>query len=252
MLAVRLVVTVVLLLGTVLWGGEKMPLPVPVAYAAVVQRTSINWQTEYAKVLQGLYHFVNTGDSRALPKNGTTGIYELVEHSDAISCLQWLGYALRDLNSDGEPELLVGRIVNDNATGDELYAIYTVAGGSLQCVAEGWQRNSVLLLPGNMLLERGSTSYQNVIVERKHLQADGSVTCIDLYFSWPTYNSPYKDIGVYTNKIGRCEVENSRELDMTRDELVQMGADFAAKAQKIKLRPLAAYPSAGFVGMDYK
>ncbi len=251
MLTLRLVVTVVLLLGTVLWGGEKMPLPVLVAYAEAAQQDCGEWQTEYAEVLQGLYNFVNIGDSRGMPKNGTTGIYELVEHSDATSCLQRLGYALRDLNGDGKPELLVGCIVDDSAAGADLYAIYTVAGGSLQCVAEGWQRNSVLLLPGNMLLKRGSTSYQNIIVARSHLQVDGTVACIDLYFSWPVYNNPYKDVGVYTNKIGRCEVENSRELDMTRDELVQLGADLAAKAQKIQLRPLAAYPSAGFAGMDY-
>lgn len=249
MLALRLVVTVVLLLGAVLW-GSRMPVSGAVAYAEAAQQDCGEWQTEYAKVLQGVYHFVNTGDSRELPKHGTTGICEMVEHSDAIACLRRLGYTLCDINGDGEPELLVGCIVDDNTTGDDLYAIYTVTAGSLQCVAEGWQRNSVLLLPGNVILERGSTSYQNIIVARNHLQADGSVACIDLYFSWPTYNDPYKDIGVYTNKIGRCEVENSHELDMTRDELVQLGAGLAAKAQKINLRPLAAYPEAGFAGMD--
>lgn len=249
MLALRLVVTVMLLLGAVLW-GSRMPVSGAVAYAKAAQQDCGEWRMEYAKVLQGVYRYVNTGDGRELPKYGTTGIYEMVEHSDAATCLRRLAYTLRDLNGDGEPELLIGNIVDDGAADDGLYAIYTMAGGSLKCVAEGWQRNSVMLLPGNIILERGSTSYQNLIVARNHLQADGSPACIDLYFSWPAYNNPYKDISIYTNKIGRCEVENSHELDMTRDELVQLGAGLAAKAQKINLRPLAAYPDAGFAGMD--
>lgn len=251
MLALRLVVMLVLLLGAVLWGA-RTPVSGAVACAEAVQQDYGEWQTEYAKVLQGVYHFVNTGDSRDLPKHGTTGICEMMEHSDAATCLRRLGYTLRDINGDGEPELLVGNIVDDGAAGDSLYAIYTMAGGSLKCVAEGWQRSSVMLLPGNIILERGSTSYQNIVVARNHLQADGSLACIDLHFSWAKNNDPYKDIGVYINKIGRCEVENSHELDMTRDELVQLGAGLAAKAQKINLRPLAAYPDAGFTSIDYK
>lgn len=251
MLALRLMVTLVLLLGAVLW-GVRTPISGAVACAEAAQQDFAEWQTEYARVLQGVYHFASTGDSRALPKHGTTGIYEMVEHSDAVRCLQRLGYTLRDINGDGEPELLLGDVVDDSAAGDSLYAIYTMAGGGLRCVAEGWQRNSVLLLPGNVLLERGSTSYQNVIIAREQLQADGSLACLDLHFSWPKDNDPYKDIGVYTNKLGRCEVENSHELDMTRDALVQLGAGLAGRAQKLNLRPLAAYPKAGFTGLDYK
>lgn len=65
------------------------------------------------------------------------------------------GYLLMDLDGNGVDELLFGENHDDDWNGI-VYNIYTISGGSLVRVADGWERNRYYLCENGCIANEGS------------------------------------------------------------------------------------------------
>lgn len=70
-----------------------------------------------------------------------------------------LGYFIEDIDGDGTEELVIGDTWGEDHT--FIYNIYTMSGGELVRVADGWDRNRYYLCENGMIANEGSSGAAN-------------------------------------------------------------------------------------------
>ncbi len=88
--------------------------------------------TKYKKALS------ENWDSNKLEENDMSAAYYQIYSSDKCDMTERIGYAFRDVNNDGTPELLIGDITEDESV---IFDIYTTVDRKPAHVASGWYRN---------------------------------------------------------------------------------------------------------------
>ena len=131
------------------------------------------------------------------------------------------GFAVKDVSGDGVPELLVG-----SAGSGMIFAIYTVSGGTVRLVLDGWFRNAYYLLDDGSIFNQGSAGAAYSIFGLYDLSADGTVlSCRDYWFTHEK-DGNFEDIRCWHNTAGEMDTGVSEELSMTLD-------DFWAKEENL-------------------
>ena len=86
----------------------------------------------------------------------------MITHSSHV------GYAFKDLDKDGTPELFIAGIGTDNAAQNLVYDVYTLIGGVPSRLAVSTEGNRFYLCTDNAILNSGSlgSSYSHCFVYR--------------------------------------------------------------------------------------
>lgn len=193
----------------------------------------------YEDVLTRARNFCGDGAGAAEDGNdeGMTGIIEAAGKLTPAECLERTGYAVRDINGDGTPECLIGKIDGGNGvsrTGKQLYAVFTLRDGSPAPVMEGTFRNRIFLL--------GYAGVMAFIFGVYRLsQGQSRTECLEFFFT-RAENESSRETGYYRNASEGLDPATAEA--MTQQAFERKEKSLAARVASLSLIPLAAFQSA--------
>ena len=132
--------------------------------------------TAYGGVISAYYRAYSSGNTSA-EYAWNNGLSEMIAYS------QHVGYALRDLNGDGIPELLVMGIGTDDFSNGMLYDLYTLANGEAVQLACSRARSRYYLHEDGSILNEGSNGAGNSIYVVNRLYGSELVP-VESVFTW--------------------------------------------------------------------
>lgn len=180
--------------------------------------------------------------------DGMAGVMEAAMEMEKADALSSIGYAIKDISGDGNPELVIGEIEEKTAEGYEgsnIYSVYTYAEDDIHCILEGWRRNSYSYMGDGSFLYRGSGGAMYYIFGTYTISEDGlTLECSDFYFTYEKDES-FEEIGFYHNTSGQWDKSVSEELDITNEEFQQIEDDFVKDIKYIDLTPFSEYEYSG-------
>lgn len=205
----------------------------------------------YNEIIEEYYYVIKYADSQTDEKEGFTGAIEVGQYlgEDALGTL---GYLFKDLNGDGEDELLIGESGSEEGayTKNTLYAVYTPVDGVPELVLEGRSRNSYALMKKDEIFNCGSNGAAYRIFGTYKLDKNGELACNNFNFSYEK-NGNYEDIGFFHNTTGVYEVEQAREMNIDYEKFEKMEQDLADKTVELKFTPFSQFTPSGD-GEKYK
>ena len=115
--------------------------------------------TAYGEVIEK-YRAAYGGGSRDAGYAYEHGISEIIGYSEHV------GYALKDLDKNGTPELIIAGMGTDDFSDRMVYDLYTLAGGRPVQLAQSQARNRWYLRSDSLLINEGSSgaAYSNVFL----------------------------------------------------------------------------------------
>ena len=176
------------------------------------------------------------------PLEGFLGVLERCRGKNPAEVLARLGYAVRDINADGAPELLIGEIEERKGTscrGSLMYAAYAQTGGMIYCLLEGTARNSFQLLDDGSFFNQGSAGAMYSIFGRYVLPPHATAAaCRDYYFTCEK-DETFREVIYCHNHSGQFDKAVSRRI--AKAEYDAARSAYAARISAIQLVPLAAH-----------
>lgn len=201
----------------------------------------------YEDVLTRARNFCGDGAGTAEDGNdeGMTGIIEAAGKLTPAECLERTGYAVRDINGDGTPECLIGKIDGGNGvsrTGKQLYAVFTLRDGSPAPAMEGTFRNRIFLLDDGSLFREGYAGVMAFIFGVYRLPRGQSRTeCLEFFFT-RAENESSRETGYYRNASEGLDPATAEA--MTQQAFERKEKSLAARVASLSLIPLAAFQPA--------
>lgn len=171
---------------------------------------------------------------------GETGLQEQRIGVSPEEALGNVGYALKDLNGDGSPELLLAQIDRQeqgSCYGSTLLSVHTLIQGRPSLCLEGWARNRYYLLPDGSLLNQGSGgAAYSCLGLYKLSEEENTLQCLDFFFTWEEEGQ----VVTYHNSDGAWEVphEGNEKLEL---DLWQMSEILEKDVQALELTPFSEY-----------
>jgi len=186
--------------------------------------------------------YADTGDADVPVPDGGMGIREGLYGDPDLP--KHVGYTVRDLSGDGNPELLIGTISDTDAAPTMIYAIFTITDGRVSLVLEGAYRNAYYLLEDGSLFHQGSGGAAYAIFGQFDLSRDGTtLNCRDYWFTHEK-DGNFEDIRFWHNTVGEMDVTVSEELDITYDTFNAMQSSFAEQRTVFPLTAFSEYENA--------
>jgi len=131
-----------------------------------------------------------------------------------------LGYTYMDLNGDGQDELIFGendiegkKVGEEGAWDSNIYNIFTIKDGKIECVVEGWERNRYCLLQDGKLLNQASGGANDSAWTVMDYTADGLVTVETLFTQYDEEGN-----GKFYRTAGDIDAEGAEEV--SEEELI--------------------------------
>lgn len=170
----------------------------------------IDYMQLYADVLDR-YHVYITHKVDIFGRGvGLTGLKEPVIFVDIQENLNDIGFTLKDINSDGIPELLVGERNHYSDGANQILAAYILTDGEPKLLFEGWSRNRYYVTSnGGFYNERsgGAASNSKTLYS---IDENGNLVCHGCYFTEPNYD--WSETYHYYNTTGELDIEGSQIL----------------------------------------
>lgn len=201
----------------------------------------------YEDVLTRARNFCGDGAGTAEDGNdeGMTGIIEAAGKLTPAECLERTGYAVRDINGDGTPECLIGKIDGGNGvsrTGKQLYAVFALRDGSPAPVMEGTFRNRIFLLDDGSLFREGYAGVMAFIFGVYRLPRGQSRTeCLEFFFTHAE-NESSRETGYYRNASEGLDPATAEAITQQAFEMKEKA--LATRVASLSLIPLAAFQPA--------
>lgn len=198
----------------------------------------------YRDVLDRYYTLLTDEDAEG-GGEGETGVWEAKLYpGDTGNPLDDVGYAQMDVSGDGVPELLIGAIARRDdqlAYGSEIFAMYAWVDGNPMLTFEGWARNRYYAMAEGAFFYQGSSGAAFSLFGSYTLSPDGaSLVCNDLYFTREKPDAP-EETGLYHNRTGSMDPENSEELSIPEEQFWQLEAELESRVQEMVLIPFSQY-----------
>ena len=170
----------------------------------------IDYMQLYADVLDR-YHVYITHKVDIFGRGvGLTGLKEPVIFVDIQENLNDIGFTLKDINSDGIPELFVGERNHYSDGVNQILAAYILTDGEPKLLFEGWSRNRYYVTSnGGFYKERsgGAASNSKTLYS---IDENGNLVCHGCYFTEPNYD--WSETYHYYNTSGELDIECSQIL----------------------------------------
>lgn len=220
-----------------------MRTPEPTAPAEVPRDMSMLSEEEqmYAEILDGFCRLI-LSDLNEMEECGvelvdeaTNGVWEADLTHTPEETLTEVGYAFRDVNEDGIPELFIGDAIDTRESSYGIYAAYTCVNGEIYLIIHGWSRNFYGWLGENRFYNKGSSGmFYEYLGEFELLPNATQLTGVECYFT-------DGDTTFYHNQNGEQEPEKSEVADITNEEFWQMVHAYRAKEKRLSYTPLSHY-----------
>ena len=172
----------------------------------------VDYMQTYSDILDRVYLYITHEIDIFGPDEGLAGIEELVMNVEASENLNYIGFALSDINSDDIPELLIGECEARNPFmlgSNEIFAAYTLVDGEPTFVFDGWSRNRYYLCSNGGFFNEGSGGASYNIKGLYFVGDDGSLDCQGFYFTQPDEFSD--KVYFYYNTTGESDTEASEK-----------------------------------------
>ena len=168
--------------------------------------------------------------------DGGPEYYDSIDHFYEVcrGTLSNFGYARFDINRDGTEELIIGYCPEDSSSFDatELYAAYSVKGGEIRTIFQGWSRSFYWLTEDGSIMMHGDSGYMDYVYIKYDLieEADGEFSLKEkealvvegtAYPDEPYFYYPSGRVVVGLNEYGFPEYSN--------DDVVQMNEEYGRK-----------------------
>lgn len=199
----------------------------------------------YDHVINSVYSSLSEAANGKYESNENKyGSYWIKEMADLYKdkVLENTGFAVKDIDEDGVPELIIGEIENNETnTGSSVGIMYTCPADELKMVLEGWSRNSYTLLDEGVFLNIASsgamsTSYKTYWIDSETC----SLACDTNIFTAPI-GEDGTEMGVYISQSAECDAEEAYKLEMTHEELLNNIDKVLEKAVDLELTPFSSY-----------
>lgn len=198
----------------------------------------------YQPILEKTYRLLSAGADAPIEQmdmDGMTGIFDASTALAGETPLAQIGYCIEDISGDGVPELLLGMLADaqTDASGQYLFAVYTLVEGVPHCTVEGWYRNNYYLLESGDLLWESSAGARYSMLGRYALSADGTaLDCMDFYFTEPNEEN-LDGSKYYYNTTADAVAALSEEV--TGEAYYQAQRAWEGQMQEIAYTPFAAF-----------
>ena len=204
--------------------------------AAVTESEDSDRIASYTAVLDYYYRAYN--DTIELNEFGSNWLTPRISENKAEN-FEKTGYAFRDLNGDGTPELIIGEIedTSDN-TGIVPGVVYSYSKekNEITEVFESWDRNINILLSDNSIVNTGSNGVSSSVLGHFVLEPE---TCSKKYKSFVFSELKDDKVVYYTNTTGEYDPEKSETIESYDFE--KAAAELLASKAKIEFNPLSEY-----------
>lgn len=198
----------------------------------------------YSELLEEFYEVIASGKTMSSELEGAFAIYEGLGHLDVSEMLNEAGYAVKDVNGDGTPELLVGLVSafeEGKAEGSILYALYTYSGEEPVCVTESYVRDGYRWMGDGKFCYNGSGGAANSGFGVFSLPAvNTELVCEDFWFS-DIKEGTGTEIGYYHNTSGSWNAGESVELAVSNDDFWEMEEELLAQVKNFEMTRFAEY-----------
>lgn len=194
----------------------------------------------YEDVITRARNFCGGGAAEDDNDEGMTGIMEAAAKLTPTECLERTGYTVRDINGDGTPECLIGKIDGQNGvsrSGKRIYAIFTIRDGRPALVREGTFRNRFFLLDDGSLLNEGSAGARAFIFGVYRLpRGQNRLACLEFFFTPAEGEARY-----YRNASEGLDPATAEAI--TQQNYEEKEKALTARVVSLSLIPLAAVQS---------
>lgn len=179
---------------------------------------------DYKSVLNGIYEYIHDFDFvEPVYGDDQYGMFENIYYGGRDkNVLTVIGYALKDLTGDGDPELLIISPDYDydpeGSAGMNVLNIYGYVNDEPVVIKNGYSRDCLWILEDGTVYE---TTSQNAfcggvcLFKLKSNSTDTEI--IDFRFSYAFEEDNYTE-KYYTNKEGSYDYEKSEQLDISEEE----------------------------------
>lgn len=207
------------------------------------EQTEVDYTAIYQDVLEQYFELMVSGNDEVMTYEGSTGVLEVVNVLESKEALETVGYMIFDVSGDSVPELMIGAIPKEHFSnyGNCIYAMYSYVDGTINCILEGWGRNSYYLLENGNFYNQASGGAMYSIFGEFVLSLDGKKLIYkDYYFTYEKDES-FTEIGYYHNITGEFDKSKSEELNMTAEDFWNISSVYEKQIQNIELIPFVDY-----------
>lgn len=197
-------------------------------------------ESTYQELMDVIYELILDEDQQTeleLATRAVNGILEAGYSRSPDETLEYVGYALWDMNADGMPELIIGGIDEERDGkyfGRDIYAVYTCTQDEIHCICSGWSRNNVGWMGENVFYNMGSGGALYTSVGKYELLPNATQwSAIDLYFT--------DENGIYRSQTGINDSAHAEALDLSWDEFWALCGELSARVLDFELTPFSNY-----------
>lgn len=158
------------------------------------------------------------------------GVAEIVS-SDALNNSNTaVGYLLRDISGDGNPELIIGTGYTDDNTQvmDVVLAIYGMTEEGPVRIVEGWFRNMFYIMEDNTIFNCGSSGAGDQAILHASLNKEGTELVVDEFY-YSHYDYDTDKVSIYKNNTGEYTYSDNELTDLDEDGFYDIWDDWSYK-----------------------
>ncbi len=188
-----------------------------------------NYVNLYGSVLQAYKTVYESGNRQNLEYLFENGLSEITAYSSGV------GYALRDLDRDGTPELIIAGIGTDEFADGMVYDLYTLYQNTPSQLAVSQARNRWYLRDDNLMLNEtsGGAGYSFSSLYRKTGTELSGVRSVFTWFSGEASDGYYRQEGTVTFQ------PDTGDEKLTQESFEAMVAEFSTGCFLPPLTPIA-------------
>ena len=199
--------------------------------------TAIDYRTQYQSVLDKVYDSIYEGIDYSNTDEELIGIIEPCAYVSVRQALENIGYALRDLNGDEVPELLIGETKGFNGFGNYIYSIYRLNEGKAEFVTSNWYRNSMQILSNGNAFMSGSGGAASFYYGEYRFDDYAQPVIVDGFFSDYDFDKP-DNLKLYHTKNALWDTYSAEEFDGDMDEFFAIANRYSEDTIELEMTPL--------------
>lgn len=171
---------------------------------------------------------------------GMAGVAEMA-YQAGVDMMDQYGYTIRDINGDGNEELLicaVSELTSSACVGTEILCAFSVSDGELALIFEGWSGNRYFILDDGSFYRSASDGAANTTNAVYTVSQENQMVCADFYFT--DIDEQQKPL-YFHNTIGENDPAKSEAVEGGTDAYMNIVKGYTDRVQNIELTVLSAF-----------